>query len=61
MGVWKKTKNEWMNSKINDFIDFTSELQSAACTESGMSDKDKLKCQKMMNSIRLMFNRYAKN
>ena len=49
--IWIGTGNKWLDSKIQDLVNFDSELSSAACCNSPLTAKEVETLQRRFKSI----------
>lgn len=58
--IWIGTGNKWLDSKIQDLVNFDSELSSAACCNSPLTAKEVETLQRRFKSINLLLTKVAK-
>ena len=59
-GIWELTGNKWLDSKIRDLVNFNSELNSAACASSPLTEDEKATLNKRFLSINTLLTKVAK-
>ena len=58
--MWTMTGDKWLDSKIKAIMDFNSELNSAACHNSPLTQDEMETLNKRFKSINLLLNKVAK-
>lgn len=59
--MWKGSDNKWLNNWIHQAVKFTNELDSLACKQSKMSEKDKADIKECMARLCEINNRNSFN
>lgn len=55
--MWKSSDNKWLNNWIHQAVKFTNELDSLACKQSKLSEKDKADIKECMARLCEINNR----
>lgn len=58
--IWISTGNKWLDDKIQDLMNFDSELSSAACCSSPLTTKEVETLQRRFKSINTLLTKVAK-
>jgi Trp operon repressor len=58
--MWAMTGDKWLDSKIRAIMDFNTELNSAACHNSPLTQDERETLNKRFKSINLLLNKVAK-
>lgn len=59
-GIWGATGHKWLDSKIRDIMNFNTELNSAACASSPLTEDEKATLNKRFLSINTLLTKVAK-
>ena len=58
--IWGLTGHKWLDSKIRDIMNFNTELNSAACASSPLTEDEKAALNKKFLSINTLLTKVAK-
>lgn len=58
--IWYKTGNMWLDNKMNEIMQFNSELDTPAAMNSPLTDEERETLHRRFKSINLLLNKVAK-
>lgn len=58
--IWGMTGHKWLDSKIRDIMNFNTELNSAACASSPLTEDEKAALNKKFKSINALLTKVSK-
>lgn len=58
--IWYKTGNMWLDNKMNEIMQFNSELDTPAAMNSPLTNEERETLHRRFKSINLLLNKVAK-
>ena len=58
--IWYKTGNTWLDNKMNDIVQFHSELYTPVAMSSPLTDEERETLHRRFKSINLLLTKVAK-
>ena len=58
--IWYKTGNTWLDNRMNDIMQFHSELYTPAAMNSPLTEEERETLHRRFKSINLLLNKVAK-
>jgi len=58
--IWYKTGNMWLDNKMNEIMQFNSELDTPAAMNSPLTDEERETLHRRFKSINLLLNKVSK-
>ena len=58
--IWYKTGNMWLDNKMNEIMQFNSELNTPAAMSSPLTDEERETLHRRFKSINLLLTKVAK-
>lgn len=58
--IWYKTGNMWLDNKMNEIMQFNSELDTSAAMNSPLTDEEREILHRRFKSINLLLTKVAK-